>query len=212
MMEYQTNDRIREDRQRCLKLVPVSRETEDRFDIFVKLLAHWLTKSNLIAGAALASVWTRHIADCAQIGLICPRISRWLDIGSGAGFPGMVLAIQLADIPGAEVHCVDIDPRRCAFLREVARATCSPAIVHSARVQALHRSSLTIDGVTARAIAPLCEILEMAHVWLKAGAVGVFPRGQSAAVQLKELQTQSNYVIEIVPSVVDSGAALLRVR
>jgi 16S rRNA (guanine527-N7)-methyltransferase len=212
-MYYQKNDRLREDRRRCLDLVPVSRETAERFDIYVELLARWLKKGNLIAGATLASVWTRHVADCAQLLLICPRTIRWLDIGSGAGFPGMVLAIQLADVPGAEVHCVDSDQRKCAFLREVARATCSPAVVYAARVQSLHRSVLgAIDGVTARAVAPLSETLDMADGWLKAGAVGVFPRGQSVAMQLEELETQSNYKLEIVPSVVDSRTALLRVR
>jgi 16S rRNA (guanine527-N7)-methyltransferase len=208
-MYYQKNDRVRDDRDRALALVPVSRETAERFDVYVGLLDRWL-KKNLFADAT--RVWTRHISDCAQVLLMCPRCTRWLDIGSGAGFPGMVLAIQLADIPGAEVHCVDADPRRCAFLREVARATCSPAFVYAATVQSLRSEFGSVDGVTARAIAPLSETFDMAEGWLKAGAVGVFPRGQSVAMQLEVLGAQPNYDIEIVPSIIDSRAAALRVR
>lgn len=212
-MYYQKNDQVLDDRGRALALVPVSRETAERFDVFVELLDRWLKKSNLIADATRAFVWTRHISDCAQVLLMCPRSTRWLDIGSGAGFPGMVLAIQLADIPGAEVHCVDPDPRKCAFLREVARATCCPAFVYAATVQSLQRSEFgAIDGVTARAIAPLSETLDMAEGWLKAGAVGVFPRGQSIAMQLEGLGRQPNYDIEIVPSIIDRRATTLRVR
>jgi 16S rRNA (guanine527-N7)-methyltransferase len=193
--------------------VPVSRETVERFGIFVDLLARWLEKSNLISEATFASVWTRHIADCAQVLLASPRVLRWLDMGSGAGFPGMVLAMQLADVNGAVVHCVERDRRKCAFLREAARATCSPAIVHPVCLQSINHSALGIvEGITARAFAPLSKTLDMADGWLEGGAVGVFPRGRSVVKHLKDFRFYTKYEIDIVPSVVDHAAALLRVR
>lgn len=196
-----------------MQLLPVSRETEERFDVFVELLARWRKKSSLISEATFPSIWSRHIADCAQSLLISPGVIRWLDMGSGAGFPGMVLAIQLAEVNGAAVHCVESDQRKCAFLREVARATCAPAIVHPTRVQSINRATLGIvDGVTARAFAHLSITLDMAKAWLTTGAVGVFPRGQSAIDQVKRLGPCPDYEIEIVSSVVDAAAAILRVR
>ena len=80
------------------------------------------SKTNLIAESTFPSVWTRHIADSAQLLALAPGASRWVDMGSGAGFPGLVIAIQLADVPGAVVHCIESDQRKCAFLREAVRA------------------------------------------------------------------------------------------
>ena len=212
-MSYAKSEGLAEERLRAFRLVPVSRETELRFHTFVDLLDRWRKKTNLISEAAFASVWTRHIADSAQILLVGPKAIRWLDMGCGAGFPGMVLAMQLADVGGAVVHCVESDQRKCAFLREVARATCAPAIVHPLRIQSIDPSILgTMDGITARAFAPLSGTLDVAKGWLTAGAVGVFPRGRSVSKQLEGLHSCSNYGIDIVPSIIDSAAAILRVR
>ena len=201
------------ERLRALRLVPVSRETAERFDVFVSLLARWRRKSNLISEATFPSAWTRHIADSAQILLITPGVIRWVDMGSGAGFPGMVLAMQLADVVGAVVHCVESDQRKCAFLREAARATCAPAIVHPVRIQSINPSALGIvDGITARAFAPLSITLDMTKCWLMAGAVGVFPRGRSVIKQLASFHFRSQYEVDVVSSVVDAAAAILRVR
>ena len=116
-------DQLADDRRAALRLVPVSRETEDRLATFVELLDRWRHKINLISNSTFPSVWTRHIADSAQLMALAPQAKRWVDMGSGAGFPGLVIAIQLADVPGAIVHCIESDGRKCAFLREAARAT-----------------------------------------------------------------------------------------
>jgi 16S rRNA (guanine527-N7)-methyltransferase len=203
----------KDDRQKGLALPPVSRETEERLDIYIRLLARWRKSTNLISDHALTSVWTRHVADSAQIKLINPRAIRWLDVGSGAGFPGIILAIQLASVKGAEVHCIESDQRKCAFLRDAARATCVPVTVHSIRIQSLRISAFgAIDGITARAFAPLSRTLEMARGWLEVGAVGIFPRGKTAVPQLQQDYLSSNYCIEVVPSVVEPSAAFLKVR
>jgi 16S rRNA (guanine527-N7)-methyltransferase len=213
IMTFGKNDELLSDRRRGLRLVPVPRETEQRFSIYIKLLAQWRKKTDLISEATFLSVWSRHLADSAQILDVSPRAARWLDVGSGAGFPGMVLAMQLADVKDAMVHCVDSDQRKGAFLREAARATGAPAIIHSIPAQCLKPAELGIvDGITARAFAPLSQTLNMAEGWLRAGAVGVFPRGRSVTKQLASLTPWLNYEIEVVPSVVDGTAALLRVR
>ena len=201
------------DRARALALVPVSPEAEARLAIYVDLLARWRKVTNLISEASFAEVWTRHIADSAQLLALAPDAKRWVDIGSGAGFPGMVIAILLADVPGARVHCIDSDRRKCAFLRELALATGAPAEIHADRVEAIAAESLLpVDAVVARAFAPLPRLVELAKVWIMHGAVGVFPRGRSAETQLEALPAAPDLTIDIFASKLDPEAAILRAR
>jgi 16S rRNA (guanine527-N7)-methyltransferase len=206
-------DRLSQDRRLALRLVPVSRETEERLAVFVTLLARWRKATNLISESTFPSVWTRHIADSAQLLPLAQGASRWLDMGSGAGFPGLIVAIELADAPGAVVHCVDSDQRRCAFLREAARATGASAVIHPVRVESLDPADIgPVDCVTARAFAPLSKTLEFAKPWLESGAVGLFPRGRSATKDLEQDPPPQRYAIETIRSVIDADAAILRVR
>ena len=206
-------NQLADDRRAALRLVPVSRETEDRLAIFVELLDRWRHKTNLISNSTFPSVWTRHIADSVQIIALAPEAKRWLDMGSGAGFPGLVIAIQLADVPGAIVHCIESDGRKCAFLREAARATGAAAAIHPARVEAIDPGGLgAVDAVTARAFAPLPLTLKLARPWIERGAIAVFPRGESAKDQIAALPEATAYAIETLPSIVDPKAAILRIR
>jgi 16S rRNA (guanine527-N7)-methyltransferase len=201
------------DRAKALALVPVPPETEARLAVYVDLLARWRKVTNLISEASFAEVWTRHIADSAQLLALAPHAQRWVDMGSGAGFPGMVIAIQLADVAGARVHCLESDRRKCAFLREVARATGAPAEIHAIRIESIDPESLApVDAVTARALAPLPRLLEFAKVWIAQGAVGVFPRGRSAEAQLETTPAAQDFAIEFVASKLDPEAVILRVR
>ncbi len=203
----------RADRQRALRLVPVSRETEARLEAFVDLLSRWRKTTNLIAESTFPFVWTRHVADSAQLLPLSEGATRWLDMGSGAGFPGLVVAILLASVPGAVVHCVDSDRRRCAFLREAARATGAPAVVHPVRIEALAPGGVgPVDCVTARAFAPLLKTLEFATPWVTSGAIGLFPRGRSCLEDLRQDPPPSAYAVETIRSVVDADAAILKVR
>jgi len=130
-------------------------------------------------------------------------------MGTGAGFPGLVIAIQLADVPGAVVHCIESDRRKCAFLRQAVRETHARAIIHERRVESVGVAATgPVDAVTARAFAPLPLTLELANPWLERGAVGIFPRGQ----QFKAFLVPVNYKMELIPSVVDKKAAIIRVR
>ena len=206
-------DQLADDRRAASRLVPVSRETEDRLAIFVELLDRWRQKTNLISNSTFATVWTRHIADSAQLSALAPDAKRWVDMGSGAGFPGLVIAIQLAGVPGALVHCIESDRRKCAFLREAVRATGAAAAIHPQRVEAIEPKSLgTVDAVTARAFAPLPLTLELARPWMERGAIAVFPRGESAKDQIAALPEAWAYAIETLQSVVNPKAAILRIR
>ena len=201
------------DRASALRLVPVSRGTEQRLAVLVDLLTRWRKTTNLISESSFASVWTRHIADGTQLLGLAPGAKRWVDMGSGAGFPGLVVAIQLAEVPGAIVHCIESDKRKCAFLREAVRATGAAARIHPQRVDAVNADKLgPVDVVTARAFAPLPLTLELAKVWLERGAQGVFPRGRSAEDQLKRLNLDQSFALEVLPSVVNADAAILRIR
>jgi 16S rRNA (guanine527-N7)-methyltransferase len=206
-------DQVADDRRTALSLVPVSRETEERLAIFVALLDRWRHKINLISNQTFASVWTRHIADSAQLTSLAPDAKRWVDMGSGAGFPGLVIAIQLTGATGAVVHCIESDGRKCAFLREAARATGAAAMIHPVRVEAIEPESFgPVDAVTARAFAPLPLTLELARPWMERGAIAVFPRGESAKDQIAALPEASTYAIETLQSAVNPKAAILRIR
>ena len=188
-------------------------ECEKQLRIFVQLLGQWRTATNLISEASFADVWTRHIADSGQLLEFAPSARRWVDLGSGAGFPGMVIAIQLARYPDAVVHCVESDKRKAAFLRQVARATGAPVVVHVTRIEALEAHSVSpVDAVTARGLAPLPRLVEYANVWLRSGAIGIFPCGRSAQKHGLALARSPGLEIETFPNKFDSGGRIVRIR
>ena len=200
-----------DDRSAALSLVPVSRETLGRLDAYVALLAKWRKTINLVSDASFGDVWTRHIADSAQLLSFAPEARNWVDMGSGAGFPGLVLAIQLAGIAGARVHLIESDRRKCAFLREAARILGAPAIIHNVRIEDA-RSNIAepVDAVTARALAPLSRLITFAKIWLDQGAVGVFPQGRSA--EKGDLSVFQNYSVEFPNSRTDSMSPIAIIR
>ena len=110
---------MNDDRAAALALIGANKQTEDRLHTYVRHLQRWRRITNLISEDAFSHVWTRHIADSAQLLSHAPNARRWIDIGSGAGFPGMIMALLLAETPGAEVHCVESDRRKCAFLNSL---------------------------------------------------------------------------------------------
>jgi len=173
------------DRERALTLTPVSRETLERLDRFVALLLDWQLRMNLIAPSTEPQIWTRHIADSLQLLRLAPQARIWADLGSGAGFPGLVIACALADTPGAHVHLVESTGKKAAFLREAVKATAAPATVHAMRAEEfIAAAAEPVDVVTARALAPLPKLVALAYPLLKKGALGIFPKGQDVAVEL----------------------------
>src|SRR5712671_7857289 len=123
------------DKASALVLTPVSRETEARLARYVDLLLEWQAKTNLVAPSTLPSLWTRHIADSLQLLALAPAAKVWVDLGSGGGFPGVVLACALADTPGATVHLVERNAKKAAFLREALRVTASTGMVHLSDIE-----------------------------------------------------------------------------
>ncbi len=166
------------DRRKALGLVPVSRETEARFAVYADLLLRWQRVMNLVGPSTLGQIWTRHIADSAQLHALAPTAWRWADLGSGAGFPGMVIAIHLRGRPDAAVHLIESNTRKCAFLREVARECDAPAFIHNARAEDVLPGLRDIDILTARAVAPLPRLLEMGKLPLSRGASGLFLKSE----------------------------------
>jgi 16S rRNA (guanine527-N7)-methyltransferase len=200
-------------RASALSLIDATSSNARDLDIFIERLARWRKITNLVSDATFADVWSRHIADCGQLLELAPLAKRWVDMGSGAGFPGMVIGILLKGIEGAEIHCIESDRRKCAFLREVARATGAPVAVHPTRVEEVDaRSLLPVDAVTARALAPLSQLVELAQVWLANGAIGIFPRGRSANEQIEAFPNQEQFQIETLPSKVEPEARIVRLR
>lgn len=200
------------DREAALKLTPVSRETSERLDGLVELLLRWSTHTNLIARSTLPTVWTRHIADSLQLLPLAPEANCWIDLGSGAGFPGLVIACALADKPEATIHLVESIGKKAAFLREAAEQLELPVTVHAVRIEDFGKNlQFRPDVVTARALAPLDELLKLAHPLLRTGALGLFPKGQDVEVELTKASKSWNIEASLVPSKTNPDSRIVAV-
>jgi 16S rRNA (guanine527-N7)-methyltransferase len=189
------------DRAAALALTPVSRETEARLDRFLDLLWTWQAKTNLVSPATLPKVWSRHVSDSLQLLDLAPGAKVWMDLGSGGGFPGMVLACALADTTGALVHLVERNGKKASFLREALRVTRAPGSVHLADiVDTVDRATAPIDCVTARAVAPLHQLIGYAAPLVKRGAKALFLKGQDVEVELTEATKYWNIEPRLHPS------------
>ena len=175
------------DKAAALALTPVSRETEARLDHYLALLLEWQAKTNLVAPSTLPNLWTRHVSDSLQLLTLAPTAKVWIDLGSGGGFPGVVLACALAETPDATVHLVERVAKKAAFLREAIRVTGSPGAVHLADIgDTVERFAGAIDCVTARAVAPLHQLIGFAEPLVKRGARALFLKGQDVEAELTE--------------------------
>jgi len=174
------------DKVEALRVVPVSRETVARLDAYVDLLLQWQATTNLVAPSTLPQLWTRHIADSLQLFSIAPHIGTWVDIGSGGGFPGIVVACALSSVDG-EMHLVERNGKKAAFLREALRVTGAPGTVHNQDiVDFVDSFSAPADYITARAVAPLKVLVEMSAPLIARGATTLFLKGQDVEAELTE--------------------------
>jgi len=198
------------DRERALALLSVSRETVVRLEVLIELLLKWQRITHLIAASTVPNVWTRHVADSLQLVELAPEARIWVDLGSGGGFPGLVIACALAQTPDARVHLVESNAKKAAFLREAVRLTKAPAVVHSARIENFVESfDESADVVTARALAPLKVLLDQSCKLLERGGQGIFPKGQDVEVELTEAAKYWNMEASLVPSRTDSQARIV---
>jgi 16S rRNA (guanine527-N7)-methyltransferase len=206
---------MQSDADQVARRFDVSRESQARLESFVDLLVKWQQRINLIGPATVDDVWQRHIADAAQlVPLIRPHVHRVLDLGSGGGIPGLVIAIMLMDRRPVSVHLVESTGKKAAFLRQAVQLTGAPAQVHACRIETLaHEGRVqNIDLVTARALARLPKLLELASPWLKTGAYGLFHKGQDVDSELTESAKSSRITYAKHPSAVDPGGCILEVK
>jgi 16S rRNA (guanine527-N7)-methyltransferase len=202
------------DRTRALALTPVSRETAERLDRFVALLLEWQRTINLISPTTVSRLWTRHVADSLQLLDLAPHARTWIDVGTGGGFPGLVLACALAAERVAMVHLVESNTKKAAFLREAQRMLSVPAIVHSERAEAFAQDFAgKADALTARAVSPLASLLTLCLPLLgKTGATAFFPKGQNAERELREAAKTWKMQATLVPSRTDPGGRIVVIR
>lgn len=183
-----------------------SPETTERLALYRDLLLRWNARINLISGDTAAEVDQRHIADCAQLEPLLPKAGPIADLGSGAGLPGLVLAILQ---PGREIHLVESDKRKAAFLVE-ASAQLKP---HKVRVHACRAENAKLPplaAITARALAPLGSLLPYATKFLAPGGVALFPKGRTAEKELTEAAQDWHFTLERFPSATSPEATILR--
>lgn len=185
--ESSLEQRLTADRATALALTPVSRETEARLDRYIGLLQAWQAKTNLVSPSTLPTLWSRHVSDSLQLLALAPGAKAWVDFGSGGGFPGLVLACALADTPGAVVHLIERNGKKAGFLREALRVTGAAAVIHLADIKdTVDRLAGPLDCVTARAVAPLHQLMTLAEPLIKRGAKALFLKGQDVEVELTE--------------------------
>lgn len=201
------------DRLRALALTSVSRETIARLDAFVACLLRARLRTNLIAASTVPQIWTRHVADSLQLLPLAPNANVWIDLGSGAGFPGVVIACALAERPGAIVHLVESTRKKCAFLREAIAATGAPAIVHCERIEDFARNAVAnVDVITARALAPMPVLLGYVQPLLKTGAQALLLKGQDVEAELTEAAKYWNIESALVASKTSASGKIVIIR
>lgn len=188
----------------------VSRETLDRLKAYADLLSKWNRKVNLVGRNSLADLWRRHMLDSAQLLPLLPptrpeRERVVIDLGTGAGFPGMVLSI----LGAGDVHLVDSDQRKMMFLREVAREVGSDAHIHGVRIEQMRH--FPVDVVTARALAPLPQLIEQAAPFLSGPSYALFLKGRGVREELTEAEKHWKIRADLIPSRSDPSGTILHI-
>lgn len=174
----------------------VSRETFQQLNIYFQLLKQWQAKTNLVANSTLDAYWSRHVADSLQCYQLKPLVKTWVDIGSGGGFPGLVVAIMLSNNPQTKVTLVESNQKKCAFLRAVARKTNIAIDVRAERIENFVHQNNAPEVVTARALAPLDNLLEMCWPWLSGKTIALFHKGRDYQQEIKE--TNDKWQFELI--------------
>jgi 16S rRNA (guanine527-N7)-methyltransferase len=180
----------------------------ERLRAYADLLVKWQAKINLVGASTLPDLWRRHMLDSAQLIPLIPTEARTIvDLGSGAGFPGLVLAI----LGSAEVHLVEADTRKCAFLREAIRLTGARAKVHNTRIENLVLPD-PVDVITARALATVSILLQYGQGFLRPSTICLFLKGRSVQDELTDSQKIWNMGAQTIPSLTDASGVILRLE
>jgi 16S rRNA (guanine527-N7)-methyltransferase len=188
----------------------VSRETLMLLESYVEHLQHWQKTTNLVAPSTLSQIWSRHIVDSAQLLALQPQARHWLDLGSGGGLPGLVLACQLKEL-GGSVELIESNSKKAAFLRHVATSLNLPARVHAERIEIVIPRLARPEVVTARALASLTDLIGYTKELLKSGVIGLFPKGRDHAAELTEAGKHWHFSYQLHTSRTEPDARIIQI-
>lgn len=195
----------------CRVAGDVSRETYDDLRVFEREFRRWSGRINLAAPSTLPDLWQRHILDSAQLLPLAGSATSWLDLGSGGGFPGAVVAILLKARQGASITLVESNRKKAAFLSTTLGLLKAPAKVLPIRIEQAWTSGLEPEIVTARALAPLANLLALSEPWLTRGARGLFHKGRDYRSELANCADEWRFDLVETPSVIDGESVILDV-
>ena len=198
---------------RSAELGNVSRETQDRLNIYVDLVVKWTPRINLVSKSTLPQIWDRHIKDSLQVARLgmMEEAAHWVDLGSGGGFPGLVAAIMARDVdPDICFTLVESDQRKCAFLRTVSRECDLNAVVLADRIEKI--PSLQADILSARALASLPDLLQFCERHLKPNGMALFPKGITWKKEVSEAQERWAFDYDMSHSSTEKGAVVLKIK
>lgn len=193
----------------------VSNTTRKKLETYEALLKKWQKTINLVAPSTLDDIWHRHFADSAQLWPLRPPDAKtWLDLGSGAGFPGLVLAILASETAQTRYTLVESDSRKAAFLREVARQTGVAVDILCMRIEnpETHAKVGVADCVSARALAPLSKLVEIAAPYFAASTLGFFLKGRDAAAEVEKAAQDWQFAFELIPSVTEEDGRVVLLK
>lgn len=188
----------------------VSRETFDKLAAFAELVRKWNPKINLVSKNSLDDLWQRHILDSVQVFELAEGEGHWVDLGSGGGFPGIVVAILNQEEQNFQVTMVESDQRKCAFLRTAIRELGLTALVKTERIEQL--DGLGADILSARALADLTQLLDFTELHLNSDGTALFPKGQNWRSEDSDAKQVWAYALEAVESKTNPTASILKIK
>lgn len=194
------------------RIYPVSRETKQRLELYVASLRKWQAKTNLIAPSTLDTIWERHIADSLRCVAIRPDARQWLDLGSGGGFPGLVIAAAMQEHKDGRVTMVESNRKKAAFLRQTNREMNACGEVFATRIEAFDGPEVFPQVVTARALAALPLLLKLSQPWLGAGASGLFHKGREYAQELEDCDGLWEFDLVSHESGIEQDSIILEIK
>lgn len=191
--------------------VDVSRETLKKLELFASLVEKWTPKINLISKSSVPDIWDRHITDSTQLFGLTTGEGLWVDLGSGGGFPGIIVAILATQEASKwRIMLVESDQRKSAFLRTAIRELGLTATVISERIESI--DPLCADVISARALGDLSTLIGFAEMHLKPDGTALFPKGQSWQKEHDDAQRQWSYTCEPIRSETNPSAAVLKIK
>ncbi len=196
---------------RIRSVADVSRETLSRLEHFVALFRKWSKAINLAAPSTLPGIWDRHILDSVQLYALRPGPLHWIDLGSGGGFPGVVMAILLSETDGGQVDLVESNRKKASFLRQALSETGAAGQVHAIRIEEAKDALPACDAVCARALADLDGLLTHARPWLAQGATGYFHKGRDYRREIENARRRWGFDLIEHKSVVDTDSVILQI-